>query len=151
MDRISRDIHRASPRELLMAQHTVLLLVQKLLVYMEVAKYHIKPAFAHGAEGDWFVNKKAFEKLPKDIQNVLIEVLEEQFYERAISHAIEETIALSNAVRNQNVTVLYLPETDQNIMIQEAQKLWDEIAESSPSAKEGIKLLREYMKLLGRL
>jgi TRAP-type C4-dicarboxylate transport system substrate-binding protein len=117
----------------------------------EIAKFHIQPGFAAGAEGSWFINEAALKKLPEDIQDIVKQVMEEQFYERSVEHAIEERMVLANAQKKFGVEVITLSEEDQKIMLETAQKYWDEMAAFSPVSKKVIDMVRDYMKSLGRL
>lgn len=40
----------------------------------EVCKYHLKPSISLGTEEAWFVNQKAFNNLPEDLQKILKQV-----------------------------------------------------------------------------
>lgn len=50
--------------------------------FYEINKYHLRPPLNVAATDIWLVNKKAFDKLPKDLQDILVTTLEEHFWRR---------------------------------------------------------------------
>ncbi len=121
------------------------------LALYEVCKFHMKPSISLGTEEGFFVNKKAFDKLPKDIQNTLREILDNQFWIRTAEYAYHEEETLGRVQKKHGVTVVTLPEEDQKKMAQIAQKIWNEVAKDGPENAKAIEMLKNYLKSIGRL
>ena len=121
------------------------------LALYEVCKYHMKPSISLGTEEGFFVGKKAFDKLPKDIQAILQEILDNQFWIRTIEYAYHEEETLGRVQEKLGVKVITLPEEDQKKMAQAAQKVWDEVAKASPENEKAVGMLKKYLKDIGRL
>jgi TRAP-type C4-dicarboxylate transport system substrate-binding protein len=121
------------------------------LALYEVCKFHILPSLSLGTEEGWYVNKKALEKLPKDIQEVLMTVLEEQFWIRSVEYAYNEQVTLSMVQKKRGVEVITLPTDSQTKMAQIATKIWDEVATLGPNNTKGVSMIKNFLKDLGRL
>ena len=121
------------------------------LALYEVCKYHLKPSISLGTEEGWFVNKKAFEKLPKDIQEIVTKVFEEQFWVRSCEYAYNEAKTLQMAQKKRGVKIITLPSEDQNKMAKIAVKVWDDIAKESPDNQKAISMLKKFLADIGRL
>jgi TRAP-type C4-dicarboxylate transport system substrate-binding protein len=116
----------------------------------EVCKYHMRPSISLGTEEAWFINKKAFDSLPKDIQEIVTKVLDNQFWIRSVEYAFNEDKALGKA-QAKGVQVITLPVEDQKKMAQAAVQIWDEIAQASPDNAKAISMLKQFLKDIGRL
>lgn len=121
------------------------------LALYEVCKYHILPSLSLGTEEGWFINKKALEKLPKDIQEILVNILEEQFWIRSVEYAYNERVTLTKVQQKRGVEVIVLSSDSQKKMAQLATKIWDEVATMSPNNAKAIGILKNFLKDLGRL
>jgi TRAP-type C4-dicarboxylate transport system substrate-binding protein len=121
------------------------------LALYEVCKFHILPSLSLGTEEGWYVNKKALEKLPKDIQEVLTTVLEEQFWIRSVEYAYNEQVTLSMVQKKRGVEVITLPPDSQRKMAEIATKIWDEVATLGPNNAKGVAMIKNFLKDLGRL
>lgn len=121
------------------------------LALYEVCKYHILPSLSLGTEEGWYVNKKALEKLPKDIQEILKTTLEEQFWIRSVEYAYNEQVTLSRVQQKRGVEVITLPPDSQKKMAESATKIWDEVATMGPNNAKGVAILKNFLKDLGRL
>lgn len=116
----------------------------------EVCKFHMKPSISLGTEEAWFINKKAFDALPKDIQEVVTKVLNNQFWIRSVEYAFNEEVALAKA-KAKGVQVITLPPEDQKKMAQAAVQVWDEISQASPDNAKAISMLKQFLRDIGRL
>jgi len=117
----------------------------------EVCKYHMKPAISLGTEEAWFVNKKAFNKLPEDIKKVVTKVLKEQFWVRSCEYAYNEGKVMDMAQEKHGVEIVTLPPESQKKMARAAVQIWDEIAKASPANEKAIAMLKKFLKEIGRL
>jgi TRAP-type C4-dicarboxylate transport system substrate-binding protein len=123
---------------------------QSLALY-EVCKYHMKPSISLGTEEGFFVNKRALEKLPADVQKTVKEILDTQFWVRTIEYAYHEEEVLGKAKEKHNVKVVTLPDEDQKRMAQAAEKIWADIAKGGPNNAKAIDMLKKFLKEIGRL
>lgn len=117
----------------------------------EVAKYHIKPALNIAGTDAFIVNQKALDKLPQDIRTILIQALDEQFWLRTNEYLYKEQTTLAKAVKEDGVTVNYLPEDVLKPLTETAMKMWDEEAKRSPEAADAVKRLKTFLGELGYL
>lgn len=117
----------------------------------EVAKYHMKPSIYMGTEEGFFVNKKAFEKLPNDIQIILKDILDNEFWPRSLDAAYNAESALARVQKKHNVQVVTLPAKDQKILFAAAQKVWDEVASINAENSKAVEMLKKFNKDLGRI
>lgn len=121
------------------------------LALYEVCKYHLKPSISLGTEEGWYVNQRAFNKLPEDIQKVLRSVLEEQFWVRSCEYAYNEAKVLGAVQEKHEVEVITLSAEDQKEMAKVAVKIWEKIAEESPDNRQAIEILKTFLQEIGRL
>ncbi len=117
----------------------------------DLTKYHVQPALNIAGTDVIIVSQKALDKLPKDIRDVVIQALDEQFWARTNEYLYQERIALAKAIKNNGVQVNTIPDDVQKRLAQAAQKSWDVEAKRHPSAAEAVKLLRAYLTELGYL
>jgi TRAP-type C4-dicarboxylate transport system substrate-binding protein len=121
------------------------------LALYEVCKYHLKPSISLGTEEGWLVNKKAFEGLPKDIQEVVKKVLEDQFWVRSCEYAYNEAKTLGMVQKSKGVKVITLPPEDQKKMAKIAMQVWDDIAKEGPDNPKAVSMLKKFLADIGGL
>ena len=119
--------------------------------FYEVNKYHLLPPLAISGGDGWLVNKKDLNKLPADIREKLLSILNEQIFRRSNEYEILEKFALAEVQKKLGVKVITIPETDQKKMTGVAMTLWDKEAEKSPENKKAIEIVKQYLKDLGYL
>jgi len=117
----------------------------------EVAKYHVQPALNIAGTDVIIVSQKALNKLPEDMQNIVKQALEEQFWFRTNEYQYKERITLAKAINEHNVQVNTLPEDVQDRLTQTAQTLWDEEGKRSDNAQKALDMLKDYLSELGYL
>ena len=61
----------------------------------DLAKYHVQPALNIAGTDVFIVSQKALDKLPKDIRDIVIQALDEQFWARTNEYLYQERIALA--------------------------------------------------------
>lgn len=123
------------------------------LALYEQAKYHILPSTALGTDEGWFINAKAFAKLPKDIQDIVSKVLDDQLYVKSIQNAYAEQANLGSVMKKYGVKVNYIVPEDQKEMARVAATIWDDIVEKDKDneTREYIDILKVFLKELGRM
>ncbi|BES69386.1 TRAP transporter substrate-binding protein DctP [Marinobacter nanhaiticus D15-8W] len=117
----------------------------------EVAKYHVKPALNIAGTDVIIVSQKALDKLPEDLQNIVKQALDEQFWFRTNEYQYKERVTLAKAIAEEDVQVNTLPEDVQQRLTQTAQKMWDEEGERSERAQKALTMLKDYLTELGYL
>ncbi len=119
--------------------------------FYEISKYHLRPALNVAATDIWLVNKKAFDKLPEDLQEILVSTLEEHFWLRTNQYIYLESLVLSKIQREDNVTLITLPPEEYAKMQKAALKIWDDVAALSPECAEAVEMVKEFNRKMGRL
>jgi TRAP-type mannitol/chloroaromatic compound transport system substrate-binding protein len=119
--------------------------------FYEVCKYHLRPALNVAATDYWIINKKEFEKLPKDLQEILTKALEEEFWLRTNQYLFQENTTLSKIQKEQGVELITLPPAEFAKMQVAAMKTWDEVAQRSPECEKAVKMLMDFNRQMGRI
>jgi len=119
--------------------------------FYEISKYHLRPALNIAATDYWVINKKEFEKLPKDLQEILVKTLEEEFWLRTNQYLYQENISLTKIQKDLGVELITLPPADFAKMQVAAMKLWDEIAQTSPECAKAVEMLTDFNRKMGRI
>ncbi|MDC0661163.1 TRAP transporter substrate-binding protein DctP [Marinobacter sp. SS21] len=117
----------------------------------EVAKYHVQPALNIAGTDVIIVSQRALDKLPEDMQDIVRQTLDEQFWFRTNEYLYKERVALANAIAEDGVQINTLPEEVQDRLVQTAQARWDAEGERSDLAQEALTKLKAYLTELGYL
>jgi TRAP-type mannitol/chloroaromatic compound transport system substrate-binding protein len=119
--------------------------------FYDVNKYHLRPALNVAGTDIWLINQKAFDKLPKDIQEILTATLEEQFWLRTNQYIYLENKTLSKIVKEQGVELITLPPEEYAKMQTAALKIWDEVAQKGPQCAKAVGILKDFNRMMGRI
>lgn len=119
--------------------------------FYEVNKYHLRPALNVAGTDIWLINQKAFDKLPKDIQEILTATLEEQFWLRTNQYIYLENKTLSKVVKEQGVELITLPPEEYAKMQTAALKIWDDVAQKGPQCAKAVGILKDFNRMMGRI
>lgn len=117
----------------------------------EVAKYHVQPALNIAGTDVIIVSQKAMDKLPEDIQIVVKDALNEQFWIRTNEYQYKERITLAKAINEQGVQLNVLPDEVQDELVATAQAMWDKEGERGENARKALDMLKSYLADLGYL
>lgn len=117
----------------------------------EVAKYHVQPALNIAGTDVFIINQKALGKLPEDMQKIVKDALDEQFWVRTNEYLFKERSTLAKIMAEEGVQVNTLPDEVQEKLVQAAQASWDKEAERSDNAAKVVAMLKEYLAELGYL
>lgn len=117
----------------------------------EIAKYHVQPALNIAGTDVIIVSQKAMDKLPEDLQQLVKDVLNEQFWYRTNEYQYKERITLAKAIAEEGVQVNTLPDEVQDHLVQTAQAMWDEEGKRSDKAAEALAMLKDFLSDLGYL
>jgi TRAP-type C4-dicarboxylate transport system substrate-binding protein len=121
------------------------------LKLFEVCKYHLTTPLLYGASTIWLINKKAFDSLPKDLQDILHSTLTEHFWTHTFQNRFMVEEAYQRIQKQDKVQLIELPPAEFEKMQKAALKIWDEVAAKSPECAKGVKMLIDFNKALGRL
>ncbi|MDX1817927.1 MAG: TRAP transporter substrate-binding protein DctP [Marinobacter sp.] len=117
----------------------------------EVAKYHVKPALNIAGTDVIIVSQKALDKLPEDMQKIVKQALDEQFWVRTNEYQYKERVTLAKAIAEQGVQINTLPDDVQAKLVKTAQGMWDEEGKRSEQAKKALDMLKGFLGNLGYL
>ncbi|MFL1403785.1 TRAP transporter substrate-binding protein DctP [Marinobacter sp. M1N3S26] len=117
----------------------------------EIAKHHVQPALNIAGTDVIIVSQKALDELPEDLQQLVKDVLNEQFWYRTNEYQYKERITLAKAISEEGVQVNTLPQEVQDHLVQTAQAMWDEEGERSDKAAEALAMLKDFLSDLGYL
>ncbi len=117
----------------------------------EVAKYHVQPALNIAGTDVFLVNQKALDKLPEDMQNIVKDALNEQFWIRTNEYLYKERTTLAKVIAGQGVQLNVLPDEVQDKLVQTAQSMWEEEGKRSDNARKALDMLKDYLSELGYL
>lgn len=116
----------------------------------EVAKYFVQPNISITTDVIVF-NKKSFDSLPTDIQQILDKALKERAIKRTEDYKVEEKEAQQTMLKKYGVKITKIPEGDEKRMRLEAVKVWEQVAAKDASSARAIELLKRYLHELKRL
>jgi TRAP-type mannitol/chloroaromatic compound transport system substrate-binding protein len=119
--------------------------------FYDVNKYHLRPALNVASTDIWLVNQKAFDNLPKDLQEILTTTLEEQFWLRTNQYIYLENKTLSKIIKEQGVELITLPPEEYAKMQTAALKIWDEVAQKGPQCAKAVGMLKDFNRMMGRI
>jgi len=109
----------------------------------EVVDYVVNPPIINASPTVLLMSTKAMEKLPKDLQDIILEVSKE-----AESLAMERGEELSGKLpeiyEKYDIEVINLPEEESQKFFESAQSVWDDFAAMSETNAEIIELLRVF-------
>jgi TRAP-type mannitol/chloroaromatic compound transport system substrate-binding protein len=119
--------------------------------FYEVCKYHLRPALNVAGTDIWMINQKAFDTLPKDIQEILTSTLEEQFWLRTNQYIYLENTVLSRVMKDDGVELITLPPAEYAKMQTAALKIWDEVAQKDAACAKAVEMLKDFNRKMGRI
>lgn len=119
--------------------------------FYELNKYHLRPALSVAATDIWVINKKAFDDLPQNFQEILASTLEEHFWRRTNQYIYQEALTLAKVQKEMGVTLLTMPDEEFGKMQEAAIKIWDEVAAMAPQNAKAIEMIKEFNRSMGRI
>jgi len=119
--------------------------------FSRVTKYYIYPAYRSMPISDFTINKKEWEKLPEDIQQILKSLVRELNANQLAQLAIEDIKAMEEMEAMGMQRLTWSPEEVNRIREFVRGTVWKEWAEKSPMSKKVIDAQIEWLKELKRL
>jgi len=117
--------------------------------FYDLCKYALKPALNVSGPDCWLFNMKAFNKLPKDIQKIFRQTLEEHFWYRSNEYIYLENITLAKAMKDLGVKVTQLPPDEQKKLTRAAMVEWDKVGQKDEESAKALKIMKDFLKSLG--
>lgn len=117
----------------------------------EIAKYHVQPALNIAATDVNIVSQRSLDKLPEDLQIIVKEALEEQFWFRTNEYLYQERVALAKAIADKGVQVNTLPEPVMDHLMTVAVEQWESEGKRSDNTNKALTMLKEFLTDLGYL
>ena len=117
--------------------------------FFDICKYTMKPPLNVAGTDCWFVNEKAFKKLPKDLQNILTRTLEEHVWFRSNQYIYQEEITLAKVKKELGVKVTRLPPEEQKKLTRAAMVEWNKVGERDEACAKALKIMKEFLATLG--
>jgi TRAP-type mannitol/chloroaromatic compound transport system substrate-binding protein len=108
--------------------------------WAEVTKYFLTDPFCGGWVGSWFVNTKAWEKVPPHLQQLYKLAIDKSNYYRLHWYFWGE----ANYRVNGKLQLTKLSDADMKVVEAEAQKFWQEYAGKSPRTAKVVEILKTY-------
>lgn len=118
--------------------------------FYEVAKYYMQPYSAMC--GDCFyISKKSWDKLPKDLQKTVRAAIGERFWQRSVEYFVDVESPARKKLKEHGVKFVRLDEVSQKKLKKIAVEIWNEKAEKYPSIAKWVEKLTEFNRELGYL
>ncbi|MEH6500895.1 MAG: TRAP transporter substrate-binding protein DctP [Pseudoalteromonas distincta] len=117
----------------------------------EVAKYHVQPSLTISGTDVFIVSQRSLDKLPEDLQDIVKQALEEQFWFRTNEYMHQERKSITNAVETKGVQINTLPDDVQQHLTQVAMTQWETEGQRSDNTKKALSMLKEFLAELGYL
>ena len=118
--------------------------------FYEVCKYSIEPGFHSMSLLEFVVSKKAWDKLPKEIQ-MIVEQASRAWSWSAVTRIMKEDAEAGTALEKLGVEIISFPEEDYGKIREIARGLWLEWAEKSELSKRVVDSHIAWCKELGLL
>jgi TRAP-type mannitol/chloroaromatic compound transport system substrate-binding protein len=109
--------------------------------WADVCKYYLTNPISGGWSGGWFVNTKAWEKVPPHLQQLFKLTIQRSHYERLHWYWWGEAHYRTKGGKLQLTTI---PASEWAAVEKAALKFWDETAKKSPRAAKVVQILKDY-------
>lgn len=119
--------------------------------FFEICPYFLDEPLNICSGDCWLINKEAFNKLPKDIQNIVTSLLDEHFFKRSNQYIFQEESTLNNNKKKYGTKVIYFEPGEYAKMVAEGMKIWEDLAKKDPASAKGIEIIKEFNKMMGRM
>lgn len=109
----------------------------------------VSPNLNAGA-GQWLINRKVWNSLPKDLQQVIEDAVQYGNMASAMSYRATAEVSLGS-MQDAGVKLVILPDSEVAEARKVALQLWDKIASRSPGAAKGVAIVKQQMRDYGRM
>jgi len=118
--------------------------------FEEVAKYYYKPSVLACAVCNQFINMDLWNSLSPDLQAILTYATSDFSQWMAFNYIKMEYEAIAD-MSTRGLKVITLPDETVSELTKAAMPVWDEIAAKSPTAAEGVEIVRSWLRMKGQL
>jgi len=116
--------------------------------FHEIAKYYIDPGIHSLGVNDLTVNKKEWDKLPQDIQEILRVNFRAMGAEK-VERIYIDCVKARNEVKKMGVTAIAWTPEERARLLEVARVIWEKWGDKSPKAREVVDAHTEWVKQLG--
>jgi TRAP-type C4-dicarboxylate transport system substrate-binding protein len=109
----------------------------------------VKPNLNAGA-GQWVINKKTWDSLPKDLQEVIENVVQYGNMASAMTYRASAEMSLGK-MKKAGVELVALPDKEVDEARNVAIKLWDKVASRTEGAAKGVAIVKQQLRDYGHL
>ncbi len=110
--------------------------------WADVTKYYLTNPISGAWSGGWFVNTKAWEKVPPHLQQIYKLAIDKSHYYRLHWYWWGEAEYRVNGGKLELTTI---PDSEWKVVEDAAYKYWDEIAATSPRNAKVVGILKKYV------
>lgn len=115
--------------------------------FHRIAPYYYTGWHEPSSETQFYVNKKSFNKLPKDLQDILVAAMRLSAYDMFVENYHMSAIALEDMKKEYpNIEVLSFPKNVMDAMKKANEELRNSMASKNPVLKEVFESQSNYMK-----
>ncbi len=109
--------------------------------WADVCKYYLTNPISGGWSGGWFVNTKAWEKVPEHLKQLFMLTIQRSHYQRLHWYWWGEA---NYRVKGGKLQLTTIPANEWAQVEKAALKFWDETAKKSPRAAKVVQILKDY-------
>jgi TRAP-type C4-dicarboxylate transport system substrate-binding protein len=104
----------------------------------------------NAGSGQWLINKKIWNSLPKDLQQVIEDAVQYGNMASAMGYRASAEVSLGT-MRKAGVNLLTLPDNEVDEARKVALELWDKVASRSDGAAKGVAIVKQQLRDYGRM
>ncbi|MBW2123779.1 MAG: TRAP transporter substrate-binding protein DctP [Deltaproteobacteria bacterium] len=116
----------------------------------QVAKYFNYPGFHSMPQSDFTVNKRAWDKLPDDLKEI-VRIAQREWCEDLIQRGFIEDLEAVDKMKAAGCVQIKWSDEELAKVRKLAEQVWDEWARKSPRCKEAVELQKQWLRRLGSL
>jgi TRAP-type mannitol/chloroaromatic compound transport system substrate-binding protein len=109
--------------------------------WADVCKYYLTNNISGGWSGGWFVNTKAWEKVPEHLKQLFMLTIQRSHYQRLTWYWWGEAHYRTTGGKMELTTI---PASEWAQVEKAALVFWDEIAKKSPRAAKAVQIIKDY-------
>ncbi len=120
------------------------------LGFFQVAKYFTYPGFHSMPVGDFTVNKKAWDKLPPDVQQIVTSLVREWCID-SIQRVWLDDMKAVKEMKEKGIEPIAWDDKELDRMRDAAMQVWDDWAKKNEQCKKAVDLQKAWLKEIGRI
>jgi len=116
--------------------------------WSDVLNYYLTNPISGGWAGGWFVNTKAWEKVPPHLQQLFKLAIDKSHYYRLHWYWAGEARYRTQGNGEKKLKLTTIPAEEWKVVEDAAPKYWDEIAKRSPRCAKVVEIFKNYEKTM---